>query len=142
MPKYIPLDVEPKIKASESDMLDFNWQVMSIRASFIIPDRLDEALEVSFNGQCIVRLVDEMPLFTEIDDSPDEGVVPYHFAYRVEGALFFRVQSEAFKTVNENCAHYRFITGWTCLDVVTSSEPRFAVVEAGALIRQYSGTDQ
>ena len=132
MPKYIPLEIEPDIKASQSDLLDFQWNVQAVRATFIIPDRSDEALEVSFKGQCIVRLVDEMPLSTEVDDSPNEGLVPEHLAYRVEGALFFRVQSEFFKAIVEtrhtSCAHYRFITGWTCLDVVTGAEPSFAVV--------------
>jgi hypothetical protein len=92
-----------------------------------MPD-VNTALEVSFAGECIVRILDEMPLSSEADDSPSEGLVPDHFAYRVEGALFFRVQSEAFRLVHKTCAHYRLITGSTCLDVVTSATPEFTVV--------------
>ena len=128
MPKYLPLEIEPTIKASLSDLLDFHWGVAAVRASFLMADP-NKALEISFDGQCIVRLVDEMALSTEEDDSPNEGLVSDHFAYGVEGALFYRVQSEAFKTVYKNCAHYRFITGWTCLDIVTSAEPHFKVIQ-------------
>jgi hypothetical protein len=128
LPRYIPLAIKPKIKSSISDLLDFEWEVQSIWATFIIPENQHAALEVSFAGQCIVRLVDEMPLSTEDDDSANEGLVADHFAYRVEGALFFRVQSEIFKHTHEACAHYRFITGWTCMDVVTNAKPCFRVV--------------
>jgi hypothetical protein len=99
-----------------------------VKATFIIPERPDAALEASFEGDCIVRLADEMPLSTELEDSPTEGLVAEHFAYRVEDALFFRVQSETFKVIHSPCAHYRFITGWTCMDVVTDAEPRFTTV--------------
>jgi hypothetical protein len=128
LPKYIPFAIEPNIKSSISDLLDFEWNVQSIRATFIIPENLHVALEVSFAGQCIVRLVDETPLSTEDDDSANEGLVADHFAYRVEGALFFRVQSDIFKHIHEPCAHYRFITGWTCMDVATNVKPCFRVV--------------
>lgn len=128
MPKYIPLAVEPEIEAGLSDLLDFHWNVRGVKATFIIPENPNAALEVSFAGQCIVRLVDEMPLSTEEDDSPNEGLVAQHFAYRVEGALFFRVQSDGFKVVFGPVAHYRFITGWTCLDVVSGAEPIFTTV--------------
>ena len=130
MPKYIPLVVEPDIRSSLSNLLDFRWEPNAVRATFIIPGEPDAVLEVSFASPCIVRILDEMPLLTEIDDSPKEGLVPDHFAYRVEGALFFRVQSEAFKGMFKarTCSHYRFITGWGCLDVVTGAEPQFKVV--------------
>jgi hypothetical protein len=130
MPKLIPLAVDPDIKASLSDMLDFRWAgTRSIKATFIIPDRRNDALQVLFRGNCIVRLIDDMPLSTETDDSPAEGLIKDHFAYRVEGSLFFRTQSEAFKIIYPNAAHYRFITLNTCLDVVSGAEPRFTVVK-------------
>lgn len=128
----IPLIVQPEIKASLTDMLDFRWQSSAVKATFIIPDSPNQALQVSFRGQCIVRILDEMPLSTERDE-PAEGFVADHFAYRVENALFFQTQSEAFKAMHATVAHYRFITGWTCLDVITGAEPRFKVVERGLL---------
>jgi hypothetical protein len=68
-----------------------------------------------------------MPLSTE-DDGPSEGLVPDHFAYRVEGSAFVDAQSEAWKLVNAPVAHYRFITGWACMDVLSSGQPSFTVI--------------
>jgi len=128
LPKMIPIAVVSNIVASRSDMLDFRWESGAIKATFVIPDNVDQVLQVSFSSQCIVRILDEMPLSTEMDDSADEGLVPEHFAYRVEDALFFRTQSEAWKFCIRTPVHYRFVTGRTCLDVVTSGEPSFSVV--------------
>lgn len=48
MPKYIPLVIEPEIKTSLSDLLEFHWKVRAVKATFIMPARPDAALEVSF----------------------------------------------------------------------------------------------
>ena len=69
-----------------------------------------------------------MPLSTEEDDSPNEGLVSEHFAYRLEGAAFARLQSAAWKGVNAPVTHYQFVTGWACLDVLRSATPAFSVV--------------
>jgi hypothetical protein len=45
----------------------------------------------------IVRILDEMPLSIETDPSASQGLVPNHFAYRVEGAPFSVSQSEAWQ---------------------------------------------
>ena len=128
MPKYVPVPIPCALKCTYSDILEIQFKVNGVRATFIIPERPEAALEVTVAGAAIVRLVDEMPLSTEEDDSPNEGLVADHFAYRVEGAAFFRMQSESWKAIHAPCAHYRFITGWTCLDVVTKTEPQFAIV--------------
>lgn len=128
MPTYVPIPVPCELKCSSSDLLDFQWRVDDISATFIIPGREDAALQVSFAKPAIVRLVDEMPLSTEKDNLPNEGLVADHFAYRLEGSAFFLMQSDIWRTCHEPCAHYRFITGWTCLDVVTKAEPQFAIV--------------
>ena len=82
-------------------------------------------LSVRFNRHCIVRILDEMAVSTESDDTPAEGLVPEHFAYRVHQAAFSRMQSEAWKSGQETLAHYRFITGWACLDVLSAAYPTF-----------------
>ena len=69
-----------------------------------------------------------MPLSTEEDDTTNEGLVSEHFAYRLEGAAFARLQSGAWKEVNAPVTHYQFVTGWACLDVLTAATPVFAVV--------------
>jgi hypothetical protein len=55
--------------------------------------------------------------------------VPEHFAYRVHGSSFFDSQSQAWKVAAGGVAHYRFVTGWACLDVVSSGHPMFETVE-------------
>ena len=101
-------------------------------ADFIIPDDNVHLLRVTFDRQCIVRLLDEMPLSTETDDGPVEGLVPEHFAYRIEGAAFSRTQSEGWKEVQKvvqaPVTHYRFVTGWACMDVLSSAVPDFEIV--------------
>jgi hypothetical protein len=73
-----------------------------------------------------------MPLSTETEDTPNEGLVSEHFAYRVEGSSFWRSQSEALKTVHAKARHYRFITGWTCLDVIADIAPVMTVVRVAS----------
>ncbi|OCI97157.1 hypothetical protein A6U85_32430 [Agrobacterium sp. 13-626] len=136
--KYIPIDVGLVIRATASDLCSFSWRNdQSMEATFSSDDP-GQHLKITFTGPCIVRLVDEFPLSTEHEDDPDEGLVSEHFAYRVEGATFDRSQSQAWKTVvglhfGPTC-HYRFITGNTCMDVVSPSEPVFTIiaVETGA----------
>lgn len=125
MATYFPLNIEVPIKASLSDLVDFKWRNDGIDADFVIPDDEAHILRVSFNRACIVRLVDEMPLSTEYEDGPDKGSIAEHFAYKVEGAVFDRTQSESWKAAVGLTSHYRFITGWTCLDVLSSATPVF-----------------
>jgi hypothetical protein len=132
MPTYIPILTNPSIRASHSDLIDFKWRNDGVSASFVVPGDQDQALRVRFDCQCIVRLLDEMPLSTEPEDSPVEGLVSDHFAYVVEGARFWSDQSEAFKAVFPTAKHFRFVTGWTCLDVIASVEPDFRLVPSNA----------
>jgi hypothetical protein len=116
------------LQASRSDLASFEWSTNGITADFIFPDDDAHLLRVSFDKQCIVRILDEMPLSTEENDTPNEGLVPEHFAYRIEGAAFARLQSSAWKEVSAPVTHYQFVTGWACMDVLTAATPAFAVV--------------
>jgi hypothetical protein len=135
MPKYQPIGVPVPLKASVSDLVDFRWDTKGIRADFIIPGDNAHLLRVIFDRECIVRLLDEMPLSTEDDDSATEGLVPENVAYIVEGAVFSRTQSEAWKLANPSTTHYRFITGWTCMDVLSSAVPSFGLVDRSSLLQ-------
>jgi hypothetical protein len=128
MARYEPIDPGVPISASRSDLFAFEWQVNGITADYILPDDDEHALRVSFDQPCIVRLLDEMPLSTEEDDSPDEGLIAEHFAYRLDGARFAHLQSQAWKEVSGPVTHYRFITGWCCMDVLSGGNPSFLVV--------------
>ena len=128
MPRYSPIDAGVPLQASRSDLASLRWSTNGIAADFILPDDDAHLLRVSFDKQRIIRILDEMPLSTEEDDTPNEGLVSEHFAYRLEGAAFSRLQSGAWKEVNAPVTHYQFVTGWACLDVLTAATPAFAVV--------------
>lgn len=128
MANYEPIDPGVQMKASLSDLLAFRWQTNSIEADFIIPGDNAQMLSVRFDGPCIIRLLDEMPLSTEDNGSVNTGLVPEHFAYRVRNAIFERMQSVAWKEASGSLKHYQFVTGWACMDVVSSAEPSFSVV--------------
>ena len=127
MPRYSPIDAGVPFQASRSDLAALKWETNGIAADFLLPGE-DYLLRVSFDRQCIIRILDEMPLSTEEDDTPSEGLMPEHFAYLLEGAAFARLQSRAWKEVNTPVKHYQFITGWACLDVLTSANPVFFTV--------------
>ena len=108
--------------------MGLRWDANGISADFIWPEDDTRVLRVSFDRQCIVRLLDEMPLSTEEDDSEASGRIPEHFAYRLEGARFARSQSETWKEVSGPLGHYQFVTGWGCMDVLSSAAPSFALI--------------
>ncbi len=128
MPRYSPIDIVVPLQASRSDLVSFDWSPNGITVEFILPDDEAHLLQVSFDRECIVRILDEMPLSTEEHDTPNEGLVPEHFAYRLDGAAFARLQSSGWKEVNGPVTHYQFITGWTCMDVLSGATPVFTVV--------------
>jgi hypothetical protein len=129
MPTYIPIETGVHLRAVASDILAFEWKTNGIAADFILPDDASHALRVSFDRPCIVRLSDEMAISTEEEDAPVEGLIPDHFAYRLEGARFSRDQSAVWKDVSGPVTHYQFVTGWGCMDVLTAGSPSFAVVQ-------------
>lgn len=128
MPHYIPLHAPIAFDCVRSDLLHFDWQNKA--ADFAIPDDEEHLLRVRFPADAIVRMLDEMPLSIETDPSASIGLVPHHFAYRVEGAPFDKNQPKVWREVLGSLQHYQFVTGWGCLDVLTRGEPEFAVVPA------------
>jgi hypothetical protein len=105
MPKYDPIDVGLSFKTSLSDLVKFHWDTNGIQAGFAVPGDEGRLLCVSFNRRCIVRILDEMAVSTEPDDTPNEGLMPEHFAYRVHQATFSRMQSDAWTWGEESMAH-------------------------------------
>ncbi|MGC1780196.1 MAG: hypothetical protein WBB34_19850 [Xanthobacteraceae bacterium] len=106
----------------------FSIAPSGITAEFIIPEDDHHKLRVVFPEVHIIRVLDEMPLSTEAEETPNEGLVSEHFAYRVEGTRFWQIQSDAFKLAHKKAQHYRFITGGNCLDVIASCPPAMSVV--------------
>lgn len=124
MPTYYPLDAGVSFDCSGSDLSAMKWTPRSLSADFFLDT--EKALRVRFAEQTIVRVLDEFALSTE--HGTKTGLVPRHFAYRVEGSPFADAQSEAWKVVNNPVCHYQFITGWGCLDVLSKAVPTFEVV--------------
>jgi hypothetical protein len=131
VPRYFPINAAAQFDCDESDLLAVKWNRDSLSADFILPGAVSRAVRVRFDGPTIVRLLDEMPLSTE-QGTRSEGLIPNHFAYRVEGSAFADTQSEAWKSAFHPVCHYRFITGWGCMDVLSRAEPSFEVVDIGA----------
>lgn len=128
MPIYTPIETGIPMECVGSDLVAFDWSVRGIKADFILPHDESHLIRVSFDSECIVRILDEMPLSIEEDDSPSEGLVPNNFAYRLEGAAFARMQSSAWKELRGPVTHYQFVTGWACMDVLTAATPQFTLV--------------
>ncbi|WP_249124968.1 hypothetical protein [Bradyrhizobium manausense] len=127
MPKYHAIEQPLAIKTSLSDLIALTWEALGIRADFAVPEDELRAITVRFDRTHVVRILDEMALSTEAEDTPSEGLLAEHFAYLVEDSSFWKSQSEALKLVHSNARHYRFVTGWTCLDVVSDEEPVITV---------------
>jgi hypothetical protein len=123
MSRYLALAQPLSFKTSLSDLITLTWEDQGIRADFAIPGDASRALTVRFDRTHVVRILDEMPLSTEGADTPSEGLIPEHFAYLVEDSWFWKSQSEAFRLVHSTARHYRFVTGWTCLDVISDDGP-------------------
>lgn len=125
MPTYYPMDAGVSFDCSGSDLRAMKWTPRSLSADFVLDN--EKALRVRFDRQTIVRVLDEFTLSTE--QGTNTGLVPRHFAYRVERSPFADAQSEAWKLVNNPVCHYQFITGWGCLDVLSKAAPTFEVVD-------------
>jgi hypothetical protein len=108
-------------------MITLRWAKPRLVAEFRVPSDEARVVRVEFSEALIFRALDEMALSTE-EPAPSEGLVSEHLAYKVRDAAFFLSQSEAFRAMNLNVEHYRFITGWTCLDVIAVKAPSVALV--------------
>ena len=128
MPRYEAIEIGVPFDAFLSDLMALAWHANGITADFWLPERGDQALRVTFDRPCIVRLLDEMPLSTEDDNSPSEGLSVNRFAYRVHGARFAEMQSTAWKLCTGPVEHFRFITGDCCMDVLSAAQPSFDVI--------------
>jgi hypothetical protein len=131
MPIFIPIDAGITMKTSPSTLdrlvlRGLGSQRRPLNADFYIPEDENKRLRVTFPDVEITRTLDEMALSTE---EPEKwvGLQPEHFAYEVRDAHFWRSQSAVLKA-DKDLRHYVFITGWTCLDVISRHPPTFSIV--------------
>ena len=128
MISFYPIDAGVPLDSLRSDLVCLHWQEMA--ADFVIPGDDAHLLRVSFDSDAIIRVLDEMPLSTEDDPVTWQGLIPNHFAYRIEGAAFVEQQSPTWREVIGPVHHYRFVTGNGCLDVITPSAPEFSLISS------------
>jgi hypothetical protein len=129
VPNLVPIEIPVEIRSSQSDIFDFHLhEGRKVRVDFLMPGDPERLLRLSLDSAEVVRLLDEMAISTEMD-TPMVGLVPDNLAYEVSGSAFWAQQSEALKLTRPKLRHYRFITGWTCLDALTEATPYFAVVQ-------------
>jgi hypothetical protein len=131
MPTFKPIDSGVSMKSSLSTLDRLVLDGDALEADFFIPEDANKRLRVTFPRVEIMRTLDEMPLSTE---EPEQWVAlkAEHFAYEVADAQFWRSQSSAFKMAVKDLKHYVFITGGTCLDVISRHPPTFSIVNAPA----------
>lgn len=129
MINYHPIAANPPwSNADNGDLVSFDWQR---QIAVFAKDGDSRRFEICFPGKSVlVRMLDEFPLSTESRSEDWVGLIPHHFAYSVEGDAFFEAQSDAWRTVEPNLKHYRFMTGAGCLDVITCGEPHFRLVDS------------
>lgn len=124
---YYPIESgAPWTNADHSDLRSFDWQTSTAEFVFGYDERV---MRVSFDSDVIVRMLNESQLSTEDTLEDRDGLVPHHFAYRLEGDAFCDAQSAVWRDICGPMKHYRFITGSGCLDVVTNGSPRFQIVK-------------
>jgi hypothetical protein len=138
MLKYFPIWIEHEIKCSVSNLMSLHWERQSVIADFLIPGDDSHRLRVRFESVHVIRVLDEMLVSTE-EPLPDEGHVADHFAYRVEGSRFWNSQSEALRLTHASARHYLFVTGWACLDVISSVQPEISVIRVAPSAIQNEG---
>ncbi|MEP9387399.1 hypothetical protein [Mesorhizobium sp. KR9-304] len=125
--KYTAIESGFALACSGSDLLELHWRNNGIVADFIDPENDDRLWRVVFDDVDFIRVLDEFYLSTEEHPLDKEGLVPQNFAYLVEGSRFYRSQSDMLPTTLPKARHYRFVTGWTCLDVISMLEPKFEI---------------
>lgn len=127
MIRYFPINSDaPWRQADEAELICFDW---TNRVATFATVNGRHRLEISFpNPSIIIRMLDDFALSTENALAGYKGLIPHHFAYRVEGDPFLTTQSQAWRDHIGDAQHYRFMTADGCLDVIFSGEPCFNLI--------------
>ncbi len=124
--RYCPMEFDLRAGATSADIRRLVMELISganvLTAYFSVAGQRD-FLKVAFPHADIFRVIDDMHLPLEEDGDLIIGHVPNHFAYRVEGGPFWAQQREVLEAVSPGSTHYRFVTGGSCLDVISRHEP-------------------
>jgi hypothetical protein len=116
---YVPIEYpgEPAAHLPGCDLDRVHWRTSWFAADFAV--LRFGLLRVSFAGEFIVTFLDEVFLAGE----QANGLVANHFAYAVDG-----FDSSLAKSFREPPKCFRFLTGFTCMEVLAANAPHFEVV--------------
>ena len=128
--EHVPIDmglgeeVKPRGQIRLSYHDDFDGE--DLVAEFDVAADFSEILRIEIAGPVIVRALDETWLSTATNHNRWTGDLSA-FARRVIGDDFADMH-RLFFVVHPTAAHYQFVTGSACLDVIATSPPRFSLL--------------
>lgn len=129
----IAFDLRAGATSAEIDRLEMNFEQevgANTLTAYVSVAGQSEFVKIIFPHVDIFRVIDDMHLPLEECGSLKVGHVSNHFAYRIEGSPFWAPQREAFEVVLPGSAHYRFVTGGSCLDAISRDQPEISWVLA------------
>lgn len=124
LPRYIPLEVKPIASALDWDLARVLWAPVNLYAEFLLAPK-NLRLRINFPKVTVYRVIDDLEMLDSEYDA-NVGIEYRHFGYQVEGAAFWRDNINHIKRVGSPQAHYRYITGNSCVDVISVYEPHYA----------------
>lgn len=128
--RYFPIDFEVRAPATALGLqrLEYLEDRSNFLAAYFCGSGPLSLLKVVFAHAIMFRVIDDFHHPIETYDFTHDGHIPNHFAYRVEGSPFWAAQKETLSTVFPGISHYLFVTGGSCLDVLSVEEPVFSWV--------------
>jgi hypothetical protein len=130
---YHPIDFDLEIRATSADIhhLEMSSEQESGAnklTAYISVEGWSGFVRVTFPHVDIFRVIDDVHLPLEENDMLTVGQVSNHFAYLIEGSPFWAAQREVFEAVLPGATHHRFVTGGSCLDVISREQPEISCV--------------
>ncbi|MNH89548.1 hypothetical protein D3C73_420740 [compost metagenome] len=133
--RYNPIALDLRIGATSAEIhrlvMSFDQEIGANKLTiYISVAGRSGFVRIAFPHVDIFRVVDDMHLPLEENDTLTIGHISDHFAYQIEGSPFWAPQREAFEAVLPGSTHYRFVTGGSCLDVISREKPGISWVPA------------
>lgn len=126
MPLYVALEIEPKFNASDLELARTLWTPQQSFLEYICAKTRGN-LRIAFQKVEIIRIIDDFSTL-DLDSTPAKGMVPNHFGYIVTGAAFWNANADTIESGERLMSHYRFITGNSCVDIISSATPHYRVL--------------
>ncbi|MBP1848524.1 hypothetical protein J2046_006820 [Rhizobium petrolearium] len=126
MPSYVPMEIEPRFSALDLELARSLWTPAQSFVEYICA-KTRSNLRIAFQKIEIMRIVDDLPLL-DLEDEQTSGILQHHFGYVVSDAAFWRANERTIERSVNPMTHYRFITGNSCVDIISSASPHTRVL--------------